>query len=104
MSAADVTPLAARLLALAGQELWLAAIVGSVVALVCWLLGARLAAFRQALWGLVLLRLILPPGLTHPLSLAGLFPGLGEVATWSGEGAAGTPTLGPVTRCKKPMT
>jgi len=83
---------ASELLSLAAREIWLAAIVGVAVALVSWGLRGRHVAFRQALWGLVLLRLVLPPGLAHPLSLASLLPAFGEAVEWTGDGVSGAPT------------
>ena len=56
------------------------------------LLRGRWPSLRQALWTLVLLRLVLPPGLSHPWSLGALLPVWSAANRWSEGGAAGQPT------------
>jgi len=48
------------------------AVVLVVVWLLCALMGRRWPALQVALWSLVFLRLLLPPGLSHPLSIGAL--------------------------------
>jgi beta-lactamase regulating signal transducer with metallopeptidase domain len=80
-------PSAGALLAGAGRELWLSTAVAAMVFLVCRILRDRWPVFQQALWGLVLLRLLLPPGLSHPLALGSLWRFLGMDLLTVGDGA-----------------
>ncbi len=63
-------------------ELWLSGIVALMTLLLAKLVAPRRVALRQLLWALVLIRLVLPPGLTHPLSLGRLLPGSGWPQAW----------------------
>jgi beta-lactamase regulating signal transducer with metallopeptidase domain len=62
----------------------LSSVVAVVVFLVCGALGRRWPALQQALWALVLVRLLLPPGLAHPWGIGVLLARTGIGGTWSG--------------------
>jgi murein DD-endopeptidase MepM/ murein hydrolase activator NlpD len=64
-----------------------AAIVFAVVAVLLLLLRPRDPRLRAALWSLVLLRLVLPPGIAHPFALGALTGRLG--AAWAAAPTAG---------------
>ncbi len=72
--------------ALAWQALF-ATVVFAVVALLCRALRRRGPALRHALWGLVFLRLLLPPDLSHPYS-AGAMTGRLADGPWIADGGA----------------
>jgi murein DD-endopeptidase MepM/ murein hydrolase activator NlpD len=55
-------------------------------------LRGRWPSLRQALWTLVLLRLVLPPNLSHPWSLGALVRSWPASRAWAEGAAAGTPT------------
>ena len=61
-----------------GRESLCAAIVFSVVGTAAYLTRRRGPALQLALWSLVFVRLILPPGVTHPLSVGALVGRLTE--------------------------
>jgi murein DD-endopeptidase MepM/ murein hydrolase activator NlpD len=56
----------------------LAAVVFAVVAGLVWMLRRRGPALHVALWSLVFIRLVLPPGLAHPLGAGNLVDALVE--------------------------
>ena len=66
-----------------------AAIVCVLVAAVCSLLRGRAPALQLALWSLVFVRLVLPPGLSHPLAIGELFPAIGRLIGDHGTAVAG---------------
>jgi murein DD-endopeptidase MepM/ murein hydrolase activator NlpD len=68
---------ASRLLSTAVAEVVLSTVVAAVVWLVARLLRGRWPAFEHGLWVLVLLRLVLPPGLAHPLGAGALLDRIG---------------------------
>lgn len=90
---------AGALLALAGRDILLSAVLFVVVLVLAGVLRGAAPALRHALWTLVLLRLLLPPGLGHPFSLGSLVADrLDDVAgeavwtdVWSMTGQAGPP-------------
>jgi beta-lactamase regulating signal transducer with metallopeptidase domain len=55
-----------------------AAIVCVLVAAICGPLRRRSPALQLALWSLVFVRLVLPPGLSHPLAIGELLPAVGS--------------------------
>ncbi len=63
----------AVLLDLVVRQVWLSAVVFIVVLALSRLLRGRWPALHCCMWGLVLLRLVLPPGLWHPLGAGHLF-------------------------------
>lgn len=69
---ADLFAFSERLLAFVGREALLSTVVFVVAALVWWMGGRRSAVVAYGLWGLVFLRLILPPDLSHPWSAGAL--------------------------------
>jgi hypothetical protein len=91
MTAVGAGAWASELLRLAATQLWLSTVVAAAAWVLCAIFGKRGLSLQQALWGLVLLRLVLPPTLGHPL---GLPPGLGPADPWLGGGAIGIPSIG----------
>ncbi len=81
---ASLTTAAARLAGVVAAEVLLSSVVAVVVLLVCAALGRRWPALQQALWALVLLRLLLPPGLAHPLGAGTLLVRFGVGGAWGG--------------------
>jgi beta-lactamase regulating signal transducer with metallopeptidase domain len=63
---------------LLGRESFCAAVVFAVVVTVAQLARRRGPALQVALWSLVFSRLVLPPGLTHPLSAGAIMGRLTE--------------------------
>lgn len=89
---ADVEAAATHLVRIAAINSLLAGVLFGIVLVVCSALGRRLPALQHALWALVLLRLFLPPGLSHPLALGALGSALFPAAGWLGdEGTAVSP-------------
>jgi beta-lactamase regulating signal transducer with metallopeptidase domain len=66
-----------RLLSTALAEVVLSTVVAAVVWLVSRMLRGRWPAFEHGLWVLVLLRLVLPPSLAHPLGAGELLDRIG---------------------------
>lgn len=98
MMVAELLPiaseLAAALIAVAVRELVYGATLFAIVLALSWLLRGAAPSLRQALWGLVLLRLVLPVDLASPLSARGLTP-LVVPAAGSLESGAGVEIVAP---------
>lgn len=88
----DLAVVSSRLLSTALAEVVLSTVVAAVVWLVSRLLRGRWPAFEHGLWLLVLVRLVLPPGLAHPLGAGALLDriglGIGELCGRATEPAA----------------
>ena len=89
-SAQALAAAAPGLVGTAFAEVGLSTVVAAVVWIGCRLLRDRWPSFQQALWVLVFLRLVLPPGLAHPLSAGALLDhaGLGFDRLWGGAAAS----------------
>ena len=85
----DLSP---ALLRVALDEVILSTVVCVIVLLTCRVIRGRWPAFEQALWALVLVRLILPPSLAQPWGLASLLRLLRSHAAATGESFSGIPT------------
>jgi beta-lactamase regulating signal transducer with metallopeptidase domain len=81
-----IAALASDVLHAAWAELVFASVVCAVVWLVCRTLGDRWLSLQQALWVLVLVRLVLPPGLAQPYGAGALLDRLGLGYPWSDTG------------------
>jgi murein DD-endopeptidase MepM/ murein hydrolase activator NlpD len=92
MIAATILGGAQELLRAAIADALFATGLGVLALAACRSLRDRWPSLRQALWTLVLLRLVLPPSLSHPWSLAALVRLWPASDAWSEGGAAGTPT------------
>jgi hypothetical protein len=73
----DLAIVSSRLLSTALAEVVLSTVVAAVVWLVSRLLRGRWPAFEHGLWLLVLVRLVRPPGLAHPLGAGALLDRIG---------------------------
>jgi len=67
-----IAQLSTRVLVLIGWQVFLSTVVFAVVLAVCRGLRGRAPSVQFALWSLVFVRLVLPPGLAHPLALGTL--------------------------------
>lgn len=85
MSLAALDAAAADLIGAAATNSLFGCVVFGLVAVICTALGARLRSLQYALWGLVVIRLFLPPGLSHPLGLGVLARSVLPSATWLGD-------------------
>jgi beta-lactamase regulating signal transducer with metallopeptidase domain len=85
----DLSP---ALLRAALDEVVLSTVVCVIVLLACRVIRGRWPAFEQALWALVLVRLILPPRLAQPWGLGSLVSLFRPHAAASGESFSGIPT------------
>lgn len=81
-----IAALASDVLHAAWAELVFASVVCAVVWLVCRTLGERWLSLQQALWVLVLVRLVLPPGLAQPYGAGALLDRLGLGYPWNDAG------------------
>jgi beta-lactamase regulating signal transducer with metallopeptidase domain len=77
------------LITVATQEMVFSTVVFFVVITLCWLLRGRAPSLQYGLWSLVLVRLVLPTDLCHPLSAGELLSRLLPVASVD-EAAFGT--------------
>jgi murein DD-endopeptidase MepM/ murein hydrolase activator NlpD len=84
--------LAPGLLRTAWHEVLLSTVVCAIVLVVCRPIKGRWPAFEQALWALVLFRLVLPPSLAQPWGLGSLVKLLRPHTLATGESFAGLST------------
>jgi murein DD-endopeptidase MepM/ murein hydrolase activator NlpD len=82
---AELDAAAAVLVGVAATNSLLGSVLFGLVLGICTALGARLRSLQYALWGLVMIRLFLPPGLSHPLGLGVLARSVFTSATWLGD-------------------
>ena len=92
IDAARLLDLSPALLRVGLHEAALSTVVCVIVLLACRITKGRWPAFEQALWALVLVRLILPPSLAQPWGLGSLIGLLRPSAASAGESFVTMPT------------